>query len=903
MAPDGVLSWDKFQEQKDRVKPVPKYDAATESKTPHPWWDLDRDSIQVALTNIASKVASSTNGTTNLDRELHHVLNTATELERVKRTTTVKVALIGAQGAGKSLLINALFDCPGLSLTGAKGWACTSAVVRYAYGSGPSFTAEVQFLDAKMREAMVDEHIRSYVHYHNDLEDSDDEDGAPRIRSVTQDDYDRKRKQTAEDFFVTIFDSRDEFLSAWSSNPVNTGEFKSLCQLKCKEAMELYDVNSKGVTLFSKSNPNELLENVKPFLADVSNETCLWPLVDCITIRFCHNLLKEGIEIIDLPGSGDVNMLRARHADGIKDSVDVEIILADTIRIATDDFVISNARAGLLNHGADKVKIVATKIDAITEDEVSQALGIRYEELNLLIDQADRDIASAEEAGEDAKCTQVSRYKEYLHRRKKSWVIAERARGISIKLGDAIKGPSSTDCIEIIHTSTSSYMLWIKNDKIAFKDQPALVPEETGVPKLRRFLFNLPATQNLRDMMHHINVAVPAYVDKLQRVVTQSDRDAGFTTIANDFDALRVRIVGDLEKQLKWHCLDFSCHSLAKVKKDVKAYKVVMETMIQKRWLTLRSPAFTRLLKCRGTVLKGVSKAKGLENTVNWNAELASILQPGFQNWYATHSKNMQDLRQALPPAIDRLYRETLDMMSRSAANLITVEKAKMKWSPLNLTMHSKLLGMADEMIAEEKRLLHRITLEDERENNIIAAITDKIFDDVLLSVPAEKPSNGKYKRYVTPIFKFRKERLVKHFINDEAHFVDRVIKEFKDELDGRIQGLIDKHLARLTASLDDFSNLLRDHAPVDYAINSTGQVIRTELEKCIPYVEDQATTLRSMLPADEEGGASTVLTELLDDNEDSPQDLTGILKRMNKRKRFAPKTDAPIKKIKQESL
>jgi hypothetical protein len=56
-------------------------------------------------------------------------------------------------------------------------------------------------------------------------------------------------------------------------------------------------------------------------------------------------------------------MLRARHADAVKESVDVEIILADTIRIATDDLVISTARAGVLNHGAAKVKVVATKID------------------------------------------------------------------------------------------------------------------------------------------------------------------------------------------------------------------------------------------------------------------------------------------------------------------------------------------------------------------------------------------------------------------------------------------------------------------------------------------------------------------------------------------------------------
>lgn len=56
-------------------------------------------------------------------------------------------------------------------------------------------------------------------------------------------------------------------------------------------------------------------------------------------------------------------MSRTRHADEVKDTVDVEIVLGDTVRIGTDEVVISTVRAGLLNHGAHKVKVVATKID------------------------------------------------------------------------------------------------------------------------------------------------------------------------------------------------------------------------------------------------------------------------------------------------------------------------------------------------------------------------------------------------------------------------------------------------------------------------------------------------------------------------------------------------------------
>lgn len=64
-----------------------------------------------------------------------------------------------------------------------------------------------------------------------------------------------------------------------------------------------------------------------------------------------------------MTGWGDINLSRTRHTDQIKDSVDVELIVADTIRIATDEMVISNARGAILNHSAANVKLVATKID------------------------------------------------------------------------------------------------------------------------------------------------------------------------------------------------------------------------------------------------------------------------------------------------------------------------------------------------------------------------------------------------------------------------------------------------------------------------------------------------------------------------------------------------------------
>ena len=62
-------------------------------------------------------------------------------------------------------------------------------------------------------------------------------------------------------------------------------------------------MNGNGVKSYSRPNQRELLQKIKPFLTNVEGEACLWPLVDMVTIYFDHNLLEQGVEILDLPGT------------------------------------------------------------------------------------------------------------------------------------------------------------------------------------------------------------------------------------------------------------------------------------------------------------------------------------------------------------------------------------------------------------------------------------------------------------------------------------------------------------------------------------------------------------------------------------------------------------------------
>lgn len=96
--------------------------------------------------------------TQDVDKELAHIKLHVERLERVQKAPSTKIALIGPQGAGKSLLTNALLNA-NVSPTGADGRACTSVIIRYAFAPGDKYHGEVKFLNSKQLSEMIEEHI------------------------------------------------------------------------------------------------------------------------------------------------------------------------------------------------------------------------------------------------------------------------------------------------------------------------------------------------------------------------------------------------------------------------------------------------------------------------------------------------------------------------------------------------------------------------------------------------------------------------------------------------------------------------------------------------------------------------------------------------------------------------
>lgn len=507
----------------------------------------------------------------------------------------------------------------------------------------------------------------------------------------------------------------------------------------------------------------------------------------------------------------------------------------------------------------------------------------------------------------------LGQYRIYLERTRKQRKILQRADNISAELTSKLRSRSTNDMPQIFHASASEYMDWIRKPKLTFANQPSLSPDMTGIPAIREFLFSLPAQQSLRDYERHINVTISAFIEKINKTVAENERDGGFRTIADDFDAHRRGYMTRLLSEAKSAFQRCSDDSIKRIEKDIPNFKEQLEEKMTAEWFILKAAAFTRIVKCRGVVPKGASRAKGLENGCHWNKELADLLAPGFNKWYNTHTACMATMKPALSQSLHQLHVKISRMINDSSANMVTIEKAKKKWEPLRTRLQAKLMVLMDDVSKLEKLMLESATMEFGQERTLISYMTDDLYTEVFEAVPEEKPplpaKPGKKKpakRYVMPKIKFQKKRMEDLFLNPDAHFIDQVLKRFQLGFNDAMRTLLEEHFVSIDKILENLSASLRAEAPIDYRITKEGEAIRAELAQHIPMFEEKAMELRRKLPQivkpEDEMALTLVNSDTFDgDDEDN---LAIFYDKMAKTKRKDPEpTVRRPKRIKTEPI
>lgn len=212
-----------------------------------------------------------------LDRweaQLHNLRNSVAERD------TVSVAVLGGTGAGKSTLINALLDVDLLPTHSFR--ICTAAAVEIGYAPTKQIALQLEFIAPETWEAEKQAFL-------SEIEES------------------RHRGQN-------LISHQDFIFKAWSLYKPRQGppplpfpldDLLNLLETPLPENVQNYLQQGHWTSRYRE--PAQLKTELQQLL---TAEGQLWPLLKRVQIRGPFEILKGGLQLVDLPGLNDPNPVR-----------------------------------------------------------------------------------------------------------------------------------------------------------------------------------------------------------------------------------------------------------------------------------------------------------------------------------------------------------------------------------------------------------------------------------------------------------------------------------------------------------------------------------------------------------------------------------------------------------------
>ncbi|KAH9214053.1 hypothetical protein DL95DRAFT_504805 [Leptodontidium sp. 2 PMI_412] len=392
----------------------------------------------------------------NLKAYSANVPSAAKWLDRIKlikanrRECRILIGFLGCTGAGKSSMINSLLNQEDL-LPADDEKACTAVCVEISWNASED---PKEAFRAKIERISEDDWRTELERLLSDISDQalnkDGDDGEPDLERDM-------RIKTAFQKLKCVYP-----------------HVKSIPDLKAYKIKDLLEhPNVKDVLGKSKNIMDESREDfaaqIKPYIdSSTSKEVgssgkafAHWPLVKLVRLHVKSRILKDGIVLVDLPGSMDTNAARGAIADNYQKNLSVNCIVAPTARAASDkpaqDLLGQVAQRTLQldnRFSADHLCFIVSKIDSSlnvaryirNHPEVQDALFSEFEKevrLKSKLDQAN-DIIDQKEQSQAANKKLVAELQSQLRKlgaQPKKSTGAGRGRGKKRKRDDDVQIP------------------------------------------------------------------------------------------------------------------------------------------------------------------------------------------------------------------------------------------------------------------------------------------------------------------------------------------------------------------------------------------------------------------------------------------------------------------------------
>ncbi|KAK5715481.1 hypothetical protein LTR15_010125 [Elasticomyces elasticus] len=357
-----------------------------------------------------------------------------------------------------------------------------------------------------------------------------------------------RKGRTAFDALMCLCSNKEQFFDAprahdWlEENRGSVGNLLANLRLWCAEALP--ETTAEGLVLVSNvlmqaNTVEDLHELLRPYSDDTPSgrRPALWPLVDRVRIGIEGRAIFQYFELIDSTGSGDSDLLRSTAHERLYDDCHEVWITHPIGRIATDQVVGGMLRDCCLA-GRTPV-VVATH----AEEKTAGLVSTRYEGQDIHRLEICLEMVRRLETKKGVLEQQLRKHSRERHQQRslqrdmkdlKDSLVAARQERLEV-LVDARNGSVTegldneySHCLEHLPDNNNSGKLQtfcVANEHYAYRRsgneviQPLLPLASTGVPDLRKHVWDQIAALLLQALQEYLDTVYTPYVTRLRAFV------------------------------------------------------------------------------------------------------------------------------------------------------------------------------------------------------------------------------------------------------------------------------------------------------------------------------------------------------------------------------------------------
>ncbi|KAK5718248.1 hypothetical protein LTR17_015698 [Elasticomyces elasticus] len=434
----------------------------------------------------------------------------AKDLQHIPKPKTIRVALVGNSGSGKSYAANSFTDKTELAKEGAIGVPVTNVATKL-YNASPDqetkYRSKAEFWSREEMTKMFKDLIDILILFHHNRDPS-----WPKAeRQMFQ-----ARAKTALELFLSIFVEHPEFATKQAAEAyLAKNKDADIKILAATMAQWCIDILQKRENVFLEDgrlveyhdaeSAKALRKIIDPLMTAKkrSKEPALWPLVRLVSIGIRGSRILLYYTIFDLAGVSDTNQVRVNNTLQCIETCDMAWVVAKGDRICENKAV-----SGFLERYGERFEnniwVIATRSDEITmkSDTVAQLaeqgckVPTRYKELTKKtspleadIHKRDRRIVRFKDPSDPVRLSLQSekdtlqRKLDVLDHERFELLVNARNRWLEGNLQDDTRGILPTGMELSVHSISNRH--YAAAQGILPIPLPRLTPEMTGVPAFR----------------------------------------------------------------------------------------------------------------------------------------------------------------------------------------------------------------------------------------------------------------------------------------------------------------------------------------------------------------------------------------------------------------------------------